>query len=115
MSVFAPTVGLLTAALILSSPEPLSIRVVNPAVLAGQAIRIYCFVEHAPQNRVLTLAVEGYRTSTWELEGEDAPRVYERLFEHMPCGVDTVSCTLTTEMGRQHRVARPIHVTGCEQ
>lgn len=115
MKPFGPTLLLIFAAVLLASPDPVSIRVVNPALLAGQSIRVYCYVEHAARNRELTLSVEGYRSSTWELEGEAAPRVYERTFDHVPCGVETASCVLKDEVGRTYRAARPVYVTGCEQ
>lgn len=92
----------------------LSIRI-NPHVLmANQAIRVTCLVEHRASNRRLIMSVEDYRTSEWELEGEAAPGVFTVLYEHVPCGTETVSCTLVEETGKATRAALPIQVSGCD-
>lgn len=92
----------------------LSIRVNPRLLLANQAVRVTCLVQHRAENRRLIMQIEGYRSSEWELEGEAAPGMFEVLYEHVPCGTEAASCTLIESTGKATRAALPIEVHGCQ-
>jgi hypothetical protein len=105
---------LLCLYLLLLTPV-VSIRVLPSALLANAPLRITCSVPHRPENRKLVIAVEGYWTSEYELEGEAAPAIFQKIYEHVPCGVNAVSCSLTEVGGKVTRAALPIQVSGCDE
>jgi len=90
-----------------------SIRVLPAALLANQPMRITCSVPHRPENRKLIIAVEGYWMSEYQLDGEASPAIFQKVYEHVPCGVETVSCTLVEDTGKTTRAALPVFVSGC--
>lgn len=92
----------------------LSIRVLPTAMLANASVRITCVVEHRAENRKLVIAVDGYRESEYELEGEAAPGIFTAQYDHVPCGVERVSCTLVEASGKIARATLPIRVSGCD-
>ncbi len=91
-----------------------SIRVSAQMLLVNSSIRITCVVPHRPENRKLIVAVEGYRTSEYQLDGESAPGVFQNLYDWVPCGVQAVSCTLIESTGKAYRAALPVQVGGCD-
>jgi hypothetical protein len=93
---------------------PVTIQVMPHVLQAGGAIRIRCRVVHDAHNRRLILALEGYRTSEWQLDGEAAPALFERVLEHVPCGVEQASCTLINDQEMGYRATAKIVVAGCD-
>ncbi len=91
-----------------------SIRVLPAVLTAGNPIRITCSILRRPENRTLVIAVEGYWSSEYQLNGEDSPAIIQKVYEHVPCGVESVSCTLEENTGRDYRAALPVYVSGCE-
>jgi hypothetical protein len=92
-----------------------SIRVLPRVLLANQAMRITCSVPHRAENRKLVIAVEGYWSSEYQLDGEAAPAIFQKVYERVPCGVEAVSCTLIEASGKTTRAALPVSVSGCER
>src|SRR5579863_2493894 len=91
----------------------LTIRVLPHIVVVNESIRVTCLVAHRAENRRLIIAVEGYRESEYALEGEAAPGVFEATYDHVPCRVEMVSCTLVEGTGKVVRAALPVQVGGC--
>ena len=92
-----------------------SIRVLPAALLAGQPMRVTCSVPRRAENRKLTIAVEGYWTSEYPLDGEDSPAIFQKVYDRVPCGVEAVSCTLEDNTGKVRRAALPVYVSGCDE
>lgn len=93
----------------------ISIRVLPTVLLAGQSIRITCVIPQRPENRKLVIAVEGYKESEYQLDGEASPGIFQRVYDLVPCDVEAVSCTLVESSGKTTRAALPVYVSGCDQ
>ena len=92
-----------------------SIRVLPTVLLAGQSMRVTCSIPRRAENRKLTIIVDGYWSSEYPLDGEDSPATIQKLYDHVPCGVESVSCVLEENTGKVHRAALPVYVSGCER
>lgn len=105
--------AVLTLAGVAKGPE---VRVtVRPTVmLRGASLQLRCRVEHDPANRVVWFGVAGYTESAREMDGADAPLIYEATFGHVPCDVGPVYCRVRQADGTERQATADIVVTGCE-
>jgi hypothetical protein len=101
---------MLSTASMSTAPVTPLIRVTPHVLNEGDTIRIRCQVPRHPDNRKLQIAIEGYRYTEVPIEGERGPVTTEITYQHVPCGVDTVSCAVVTSMGYSQRVTAPILV-----
>jgi hypothetical protein len=95
--------------LLLSAPDahpgaaaPLLLNVTPQVAASPGAFRAIAMVQRHTANRKLVLAVDSeayFRSSTIELEGEDAPVRHVRIFDHLPAGMYEVSAVLTRSDG----------------
>lgn len=81
---------LLLALLALANANPPIRLQVRPLIAqAPSDLHLKIFVERHPANRRLDIAVEGENFSTAsirQLDGEQAPGVFDVWFKHLPCG-----------------------------
>lgn len=82
--------------------------------MAGGAVRVTCHVLKHLDNRGLTVALEGYRSSFDQLDGESAAITHQIVYDHVPCDVEQASCTVRDAAGRTFRDVARLHVTGCQ-
>lgn len=66
-----------------------------------------------PDNRLLTIALPGYRISETDLEGEAAPITHVATYEHVPCGTEEAVCQVTDNLGRVFVARTGLVVAGC--
>ena len=105
----AAALALLTASLVASAPgltakDKISLRV-TPAVSRAPAyVNVITQIERDPANRSLQITAESaefYRSSTINLEGEQAPRVTEVSFKSLPSGDYRISAVLIDNQGHR--------------
>ena len=88
--------------------EPLTLTVTPVQSFAPARVRIRARIEPSAVNRVLTLVADGsefYRSSEFQLDGEDAPKTFELFLADLPGGEYDVYAYLTDALGRQRAVA----------
>lgn len=97
-----------------TSHPRVAIRVSGQVVMVGGMIRASCKVPKDPSNRSIDIALIPYRSSTRPMDGDRAAITYDMVFEHIPCDVNTVACTLTNDTGGVFRASLPVEVSGCQ-
>ena len=97
----------------LDAGEPLTVRV-SPAVAAEPAVlKVVAVVELDDRNRFLEITAQSdnyLRRSQIQIEGQDAPRVWDVEFRDVPRGQYQVTATLTGTGGRRAAVSRVVMV-----
>lgn len=112
------TFGLVVASLLMSAPgltahDKLTLRVTPSVSHAPAYVRVTTQVERDAANRRLEItadSAEFYRSSTINLEGEQAPRTTELTLKNLPKGEYTISAVLVDNMGRKSQVSRTLLV-----
>ena len=77
--------------------ERVDVRVRPAVAVAPATVRVVVWVEHDENNRELTVELDlesYYRSSERGLEGSDAARLYDFLFDGLPSGVYEVRSTV---------------------
>jgi hypothetical protein len=77
--------------------SPVKITVTPRVGTSPQDVHLKVIVERAPANRKLILDVDGPnygRKTFWDLEGEQAQRVFDVWRQSLPCGNYTVTATV---------------------
>lgn len=105
----------LSLILLLIAEPVVSIRTVPRVFLVNTAVRVYCRVPHRAENRTLTIELENYRSSGYDLDGENAPQLFERLYEHVPCEVTRATCSVVDALGKVTVAATSLQPAGCSQ
>lgn len=101
----------IVAAVMLSAPR-VSIRATQ-VVMSGGTILVTCKVPRNVNNRTLRFGVDGYSTSTKQLDGDQARVTWQMFVEHMPCDIGPAFCEVVTAGGRVDRVELPVTVAAC--
>jgi len=103
-------------ALTVNGGEPLTLAVTPPLSLAPATVKIRAQIDPSAANRTLTIVADGsafYRSSEFQLDGEEAPKTIEVFFPHLPGGEYDVYAYLTDGLGQRRAVAhRPVRVIG---
>ncbi len=105
----AATLALLTASLVptapgLSADDKVSLRVTPTVSRAPAFVNVIAQIERDPANRTLQVTAESsefYRSSTINLEGDQAPRVTEISFRSLPSGNYQISAVLIDNQGHR--------------
>jgi len=97
-----------------AADNKLTVRSVPAFVQPGGAVRITCRVQPDAENRKVEFGVDGYTSSTRDLDGESARITHEWTFEHVPCGAGPAFCTVTRADRKSRRVVAPLEVVGCD-
>lgn len=105
---------ILIAVLSLMAPERVSIHA-GSVVMHGSSLRVTCRVPRHPDNRLLEIALDPYRSSWRQLDGEDSMVTHDMMFPHVPCEVFRAVCVLTTNEMKQHYAIKDVQVVGCGQ
>lgn len=97
----------------LSTAKPVTIAVLPTALMAGGSVRVTCRVPRSPANQGLTVALLDYRSSYFQLNGNDHDRVtFEITFDRVPCEAELAVCELITTDGVR-RAVQSITVADC--
>ena len=110
--------GLLIYSLVVSAPgvnatDKVSLRVTPSISHAPAYVRVIAQVEKNTANRSLEItadSAEFYRSSTFNLEGDQAPRLTELSLKNLPKGDYTISAVLIDNMGRRSVAQRSVLV-----
>ena len=79
------------------------------------SLQLTCHVPRHEDNRWVELGIEGYRSSTIGMEGENSPKTFQILFKRVPCGVGAAYCTVGGIPGsRVASTKLTVLVSGCE-
>jgi hypothetical protein len=99
----------LTATLTLP-PIDLSPRV----IFMGDDLRIVCAVPKRADNRELAMGITGFTESDHQLDGVDAPVVFQLIAHHVPCHVGPAFCVTIRTNGRETHT-RELVIAGCAE
>lgn len=97
-----------------ADPPRVTVRANPRVVMAGNAVGVTCRVPRHPDNRGLTVGIDGYRSSYVQLDGEAARVTHLVTYEHVPCEAGDAYCVLADAGGRTWRAAEPVLVSGCD-
>jgi hypothetical protein len=89
--------------------EPLTLAVTPAQSMAPATVRVRARVEPSAENRKLTIIADGddyYRSSEFQLEGDQAPPTVELRFPSLPGGNYEIYAVLIDSAGRQRAIAR---------
>jgi hypothetical protein len=95
------------------SGQPLTVTATPKISFAPASVRIRARIEPNASNRLLTIVADGenfYRSSEIQLDGDQAPRVFELDLRSVPAGDYDVVTILNDAKGAQ-RVSAPLSVT----
>jgi hypothetical protein len=106
-------IGAIVYFLFLAASQVVSIRVQPQVVLSGGSVKVTCMVPRNSHNRRLVIQLPEYRTSERELRGEEAPRVVDMMFDHIPCHVEEAVCAVENDTGHIQAARVSIEVRGC--
>jgi hypothetical protein len=85
-----------------------------PSVMqAGDNVRLTCTVPKHPDNRWLTIGISGYRTSTFQLDGEDAAITHTFIVQHVSCDTPIAVCQVKDNLGKTYEATRELGMIGC--
>lgn len=97
--------------LMMAAVDPeVSIRVTPQTMFGGQSLRLTCRVPRDENNRWLEMGVDGYTSSTHQLDGAASRVTWEQMYHHIPCGTERVFCVLTKAGGRTRQVSASVTV-----
>jgi len=88
--------------------EPLTLTVTPAQSFAPARLRIRARIEPSAVNRMLTIVADGsefYRSSAFQLDGENAAKTFELFLADLPGGEYDVYAYLTDSLGRRRAVA----------
>jgi hypothetical protein len=116
IGVLAAAVAWLTVSGVAAKPsDPVAIRL-GPAVsMEPGAVRITTLVEPDERNRELVIEVESalhFRSSTVQLDGEQAARSHALWVKNLPAGQYEVRVRLQREAEREHVINQNFQVVG---
>jgi hypothetical protein len=105
----AAALALLTASLVARAPgltatDKISLRVTPTVSREPAFVNVITQIERNPANRTLQVTAESaefYRSSTIDLEGDQAPRVTEISFRSLPSGDYQISAVLIDNQGHK--------------
>jgi len=102
---------MLAAALPLGAgaPDPVSVRATPAVAFAPATLVVRATIAADAHNRVIEVSADSgefFRSSTIELEGENAPRTNLFEFRSLPPGIYEVRAVLIGDDGRQRALAR---------
>lgn len=114
--------GILGLVIVSASPltasEPVSIHVSPNVSFAPAAVRIRIKVEPDADNRVMEVVADSdafYRSSTIQLDGDQAPMTTLLQLRGLPSGEYDITATLKGSDGRPKGLARThVHIIGSE-
>ena len=89
--------------------EPLTLDVTPFQSFAPATVRVRARIEPSAANRVLTIVADGsefYRSSEFQLDGDQAPKTFEVFFPNLPGGEYEVYAYLTDSLGHRRAIAR---------
>lgn len=79
------------------------------------SVRLTCHIPRSEDNRWVELGIEGYRSSRMDMEGENAPKTFQILFQRVPCGVGAAYCAYGGIPGSKVTGTKlNLVVSGCE-
>lgn len=95
--------------------ERVTIHVTPRVVMAGRdaSVRLTCLVLKHAENRWLEYGLEGYTSSTQQLEGTRARVMWETTILSVPCGVGQAFCRVTQVNRRSVQATVSLTVVGC--
>ena len=105
--------SLLASAPDLTAHDKLSLRVTPSVSHAPAYVRVIAQVERDAANRTLEITADSnefYRSSTINLEGDQAPRTTQLDLKNLPRGEYTISAVLVDNMGHRSLVQRSVLV-----
>ena len=89
--------------------EPLTLSVAPFQSFAPATVRVRARIEPSAANRVLTIVADGsefYRSSEFQLDGDQAPKTFEVFFPNLPGGEYEVYAYLTDSLGQRRAIVR---------
>lgn len=97
-------------------PETFWLKSSARVLAEGGSLQLTCHVPRSEDNRWVELGIEGYRSSTIEMEGANSPKTFQILFNRVPCGVGAAYCNVGGIPGSHVMSTKlPVLVSGCEQ
>ena len=89
--------------------EPLTLDVTPFQSFAPATVRVRARIEPSAANRTLTIVADGsefYRSSEFQLDGDQAPKTFEILIPNLPGGEYEVYAYLMDSLGQRRGIAR---------
>ncbi len=78
------------------------------------SVQLTCHVPRNTENRWVELGIEGYRSSTIPLEGENSAMTHQIWFLHVPCGIGAAYCNVGGIEGAKVQSTKlTVLVSGC--
>ncbi len=85
-----------------------------PAIVFAEAdVHLECIVPKAVENRALLFGIQNWTASGRNLDGDQAPAVFELVLHHAPCEAGDAFCEVLTASGSLRRITAPFQVVGC--
>lgn len=106
--------AILTLFLSLAAPGRVYIATMPLVLQAGGAVRITCTVPKHEDNRWLTIGISGYRTSTFQLDGDSAAITHTFLVQKVPCETPIAICVVEDNLGKTYAATRELGIARCE-
>ena len=92
-----------------SGGQPLALSVTPFQSFAPATVRVTARIEPSAANRALTIVADGsefYRSSEFQLDGDQAPKTFEVFFPNLPGGEYEVYAYLTDSLGQRRAIVR---------
>jgi hypothetical protein len=105
--------AILSLFLTLAAPGRVYIATMPLVLQAGDNVRITCTVPKNPDNRWLKMGIDGYRTSTFQLDGDSAPITHSFIVQKVPCETPVAICVVEDNLGKTWTATRELGIAGC--
>ena len=100
-----------TVATAVDAGECLTMRVSPRQALAPVNLRVSVRIEPNADNRVLVIVADSpefYRSSSIQLEGDQAPRTFNIQYPNVPSGQYEITSVLVNSLGRERATVRQV-------
>lgn len=95
--------------------SPIRVQVQPKIAQAPSDVHVRIWVERQPANRELVLLIDGpnySRTSSYQLDGEAAPRVWDVWRQQLPCGAYQVVAQVRRNDGSSNLARDTLRIVG---
>jgi hypothetical protein len=91
------------------------LKVSAQVIAENGSLQLTCHVPRHANNRSVELGIEGYTSSTFQLDGEDSRVTHQILFKRVPCHIGAAYCVVTDNGNYKTGTKLTVLVSGCDQ